>query len=682
MSINEKYFDYLQHFGKTVTMREFASQPKERNVIALRHDVDHNLDYALEMSYWEKEHGIRSTYFLLHTASYWNEPNFIQKCLQIQDFGHEIGLHVNLLTEWEQGKVNDIKTHLEEILNYLRREGLIISGISTHGDRNCYKKGYINYWCFSELRPYNPLESENLLSAEGIPVLDERWQIQYPLNHSLQREDGSVFPLWSISMEELNLEYDANHIPMDTYYTDSGGSWTRSPNPLNVNMSKGRNQVLFHPIHWRDKQRIYFFLSTARSGSKWLATMLDQASSVKAYHEWSLNHNFIKGEVIPEKRTSHNFTSLVKEKEEAQELLIQTRAFIESHNTDVAEANVYLEQFLPLMKEIFPDAYCIHLHRNPKDVVRSIMNRDWYDTPEDTKHPIINIKNWYSKTQFGKCCIYVANTNERLNHFCDSEIRFDSMVSDKEYLNQTLKDLGIATYPRLLDEVFSNRINENRNDFFPEYKQWSKRQKEKFHYVTDKISDKLGYYDNLVFNNKLLNYVKITLNKFLYLMKNKKNGREIKQEKNASELIYETHFKDKSRTFTAKNCSYKYNEQGIEISTDGTKNAYLILGSGDWYKVNDGEGWKNHIACYYRGEIEGILDVDQPFQLFLLMYGKDGKLAEKKSLGQVKSFDSAYSFTFRVRSDFSKYNLAIYLPSSKSFNKITIKKLIVEKQYL
>src|SRR5690348_1449894 len=55
-----------------VPLRELAStEDASRVVLALRHDVDVRLDAALTFALLEHERGIRSTYFVLHTAGYY-----------------------------------------------------------------------------------------------------------------------------------------------------------------------------------------------------------------------------------------------------------------------------------------------------------------------------------------------------------------------------------------------------------------------------------------------------------------------------------------------------------------------------------------------------------------------------------------------------------------------------------
>ena len=50
----------------------------------IRHDVDYSMTHALELAVFEHKYGIRSTYFILPTAMYWdeNDDRFIEQ-LQI-----------------------------------------------------------------------------------------------------------------------------------------------------------------------------------------------------------------------------------------------------------------------------------------------------------------------------------------------------------------------------------------------------------------------------------------------------------------------------------------------------------------------------------------------------------------------------------------------------------------------
>ncbi len=652
MSIKSAYFSYLDHFGKTVTVRELIDNPIAPNMIALRHDVDHDLDLALEMGYWESQRGFRSTYYLLHSAGYWEDADFVEKCLQLQDFGHEVGLHLNVLSEWINGSVDDISLYLEKLIYPMREAGVHLSGVSTHGDVLCYEKQFINYWCFSELRPSDPVAVESDLCAEGIPAKEGQSQIRYPSSHKLIRKDKDIFELWSVSMKKLGIVYDAIHVPYDFYYTDSREPWYFSEDPMRYSLDSGRYQILMHPVHWRGLQKIYFFLSTARSGSKWLTNLLDKATPLKACHEFSLNHRFKDGELIEEKRTAEGFTELVRQKEDIKNLLIEARAWLEDFPEDYAEANVYLERCLSVMEDIFPDATLVHLHRDPKDVIRSIANRDWYDTPEDNRHPIMEVENWDNLGQFEKSCWYVRRTNESLISSCQHHLAFEKMVEDLNYLIEKLRSLGIPVFPRLAVREYDKMINANYNYEFPEYTEWPSEHKELFHSICDPVNIALGYETQ----DKMIHKINTQLIKQPCL---KRWG---EAQKKSPEVIFEIDFYKKPHyDCSLKGCKVETVSAGIEIVPDGGQHAHLLFGGGSWHKLRNGEGWVPKIAHYYRGVLNAEINADDYAQLFCLMYDKNGNLFAKRSLGKITQRNMPFKFSFKVNINATRFNIAIYM---------------------
>jgi len=680
MSIKPEYFEYLEHIGSSVTLREFATNLDQPNLITLRHDVDHDIDFALEMSFWEKERGIRSTYFLLHGTDYWDTPLFITKALQIQDLGHEIGLHVNVLSEWMRGKVGSVFKTLERILEGLRQAGLKVCGISSHGDLLCYQHQFINYWCFSELKPDDPIKTESGLTAEGIPSTDQTRSISYPLSHTMKRGNRSQFPLWSVSMEELGITYDATHTSYDAYFTDSHGSWSHSKNPLRMDLREGRFQILIHPEHWRGDLKIYFFLSTARSGSKWLSNFLDKATPLCSRHEFSLNHRFEDGKLVSEKRTAHGFRYLLGRQDEVRKLLIDSRIWIESQNQDFAETNVYLERFLPILREVFPEAIFIHLHRDPKDVVRSIMNRKWYDTPEDDKHPAMELENWESLSQFEKACWYVRITNQSLLGSCSNPIVFDIIVHDFKCLCQTLSALGIAVFPRLGEKPFKQIINSNIVNEFPVYSKWKDEHIVIYQGIMWPVIMALGY-EGSYGGSSYVQSLGALLKK--YVLKRLHHQRKL-QENNHKEhrvqKLANIEFRARrTREFFSKGCKIKVTEKGLVIIPSRKSHAFCVLGGGTWYKLGQNQGWLSKIGSHIRGELEAICTGDGFFQLFCLMYDKKGMQIEKVSLGQFRQRDVELKFSYRPRAQANRFNLAIYMNMNEMPESLMLKSLSVEE---
>ena len=679
MSIKSEYFEYLKHIGHSVTLREFTANSAEP-AIALRHDVDHDINLAMEMAFWEKEKGCRSTFFLLHTAEYWNAPQFIDKALQIQDFGHEIGLHVNILSEWMRGKVDDVYGELKNILDELRHSGLKIFGISPHGDPLCYQKQFINYWCFSELKPDDPHHTESGLNAEGITAEDGKRCIDYSASHILTREDNRNFPLWSDAMEGLGLAYDAIHTTYDAYYSDSHGKWLHSRDPLHVDLSRGRHQIMIHPEHWRGLQQHFFFLSAARSGSKWLANFLNTATPMEALHEFTLNHRFKEGELIPEKRTGHGFSDLVKEKDEARRLLIESRKWIESLNQDFAETNVYLERFLPVLKEVFPEAVYVHLHRDPKDVVRSILNRNWYEIPIDKKHPDMEVDNWESISQFEKSCWYARITNESLLDFCEHRIIFESMVKDIAYLSNTLLSLGIPVFSRLSKRVFDEIINANLNQKFPEYSQWNDEHRCLYHGIMWPVILELGYensYGDASYERDLGVWLKKYVHKRRAFRNSLLDGSQKEKEVlGFANIEFKRH---QLKHFHSAGCKLRVAENGLTIIPTGRRHAYCVIGDGAWYRLQGDEGWQYNVGTYIRGWLEAVCEGEGFFQLFCLMFDEKGEHIGRRSLGLFRKGDSKLVFSYRPLYETKRFSLAVHMNVKSLPRNIELQRLVVEE---
>lgn len=89
--------------------------------VILRHDVDFNLEAALQFAELECKEGIQSTYFILLATPFYNpfhrkSRNIIKA---IRDMGHDIGLHFD--------EANYFISNKKELINYVEREIAILS---------------------------------------------------------------------------------------------------------------------------------------------------------------------------------------------------------------------------------------------------------------------------------------------------------------------------------------------------------------------------------------------------------------------------------------------------------------------------------------------------------------------------------------------------------------------------
>ncbi|MCA9295277.1 MAG: sulfotransferase [Phycisphaerales bacterium] len=235
-----------------LTWFEAATEARDtdKDILILRHDVDHDIATAVRMAEWEHEHGLRATYCILHTAWYYGEyasrgmvhyQEMLDQCLYMQSLGHEINLHNNYIVQGLETGVEP-RALMEAELYFLRSHGLQVPGSSTHGDGLCRKLDFRNYELFRE------------------SVYEERGGAR------TIRQRGHEVRLGDLPMAQLGLAYEAYDLPRDLYVTDSGGQ-LRCRKNTRGRAGQRRSQmdrppayanitgILTHPIWW-DFERV------------------------------------------------------------------------------------------------------------------------------------------------------------------------------------------------------------------------------------------------------------------------------------------------------------------------------------------------------------------------------------------------------------------------------------------
>ena len=90
--------------------------------VILRHDVDNDLQKALEMAELEYRNGIRSTYFVLLTSNFYNLYSHKSRKIlsKVQDMGHTIGIHFDEMAyPADSGNANRIELDIQRELDIL-----------------------------------------------------------------------------------------------------------------------------------------------------------------------------------------------------------------------------------------------------------------------------------------------------------------------------------------------------------------------------------------------------------------------------------------------------------------------------------------------------------------------------------------------------------------------------------
>jgi hypothetical protein len=255
--------------------------PKEQRegtkTILLRHDIDHSTSWAHDMAQVEFEMGVTSTYFFLTTdiqREHWSNVDTrernIELLLKMQNMGHEIGLHYDVLGEYFMHGVPPEES-IQETLDILRTAGLLIHGCVAHGSAQvrhmvgAIKKAlpieYINYVSWKEIKPCRRELSLNG-HALSLPALDlSSFGLRYEAyftrmtnyvsdNHGRLWSGGRVVDPSRTTLRgrPCTRGEDLRHSPM---LLDWEFESVNASGQAVVDCEDGGViQVLTHPIHW------------------------------------------------------------------------------------------------------------------------------------------------------------------------------------------------------------------------------------------------------------------------------------------------------------------------------------------------------------------------------------------------------------------------------------------------
>lgn len=177
----------------------FDSVRRERRDVILRHDVDVSLEAAVEIGEIEREMGVRATYFVMISNSFYNIHSYEgrRSLARLRDLGHHVGLHFDT-------------THY------------------ANGDGSGDFAGAIEH------------EFRVLAAVIGDPI--DIISFHNPVPDLVNRERSAGFPAHT---------YEPRFFRDLTYVADSGGEWRFGGPFERPGFREGRAiHLLTHPIWW------------------------------------------------------------------------------------------------------------------------------------------------------------------------------------------------------------------------------------------------------------------------------------------------------------------------------------------------------------------------------------------------------------------------------------------------
>ncbi len=232
-------------------------------------------------------------------------------------------------------------------------------------------------------------------------------------------------------------------------------------------------------LEWFRNKNIFFILSIGRSGTRFLAELLNKSPNALVVHEPF-------DEAIPHQNAYLNPISAEKYIRDFR----MKEIYLRVHNLDIdiyGEVNSYLRRHCKAIKKLIPNVKLIHLVRDGRDVVRSMYARMTMKPGVYSTRNIVPLEDdpwrseWSRMSRFERLCWYWMIENKYLRECIDRFVRFEDIITDYNYFKRNVLDYINLNIPR---EVWEHEVNKPKNitivHKLPHWSEWSSELMESF----------------------------------------------------------------------------------------------------------------------------------------------------------------------------------------------------------
>ncbi len=244
---------------------------------------------------------------------------------------------------------------------------------------------------------------------------------------------------------------------------------------------------------WFSERIIFFLLGIGRSGSLFLTELLNKSENVITYHEPVRLDFFAYLQAYFDEFDAENYINSFRQ----YEIFYRNK-----HITEMiyGEVNSILRRHAPAIKTIIPSVKLIHLIRDGRDVVRSMMSRRTFtikDPITSSIHPKEDspwFERWKIMSRFEKLCWYWSIENQYLRKEINKTVHFEKLISDYTYFEENLAgNLNIEIPKNVwVDSIYKPK-NITHYYKIPHWRDWSYPMKKTFEVICGGEMDKNGY---------------------------------------------------------------------------------------------------------------------------------------------------------------------------------------------
>ncbi len=252
-----------------------------------------------------------------------------------------------------------------------------------------------------------------------------------------------------------------------------------------------------------------FVLTTGRSGSKFLASLLNLSPDIRAYHEPKPALQYFSNFAYQHQDDKRLLTTMI----DAARMELVLEAYI--HGKIFVESNQCSTFFAPVIKDLFRRSKFVHLVRHPGDFVRSAARKGFHQNDSIWEAGRVRMKDTDTWDRLGQLerLSWLWKTSHQFIEDFKTQIKADRIMTcriedilHETTVVQTLLDfIGADTIPaETIQEVQQIKINELRIGpdeppnmkkvaHFPTYPVWDQQMKELLRHYSGQLAEIYGY---------------------------------------------------------------------------------------------------------------------------------------------------------------------------------------------
>ncbi len=244
---------------------------------------------------------------------------------------------------------------------------------------------------------------------------------------------------------------------------------------------------------WASDWKFFFILGFGRSGTAFMANLLDQAPDAYVFHEPVLEDFYahLRAHYSPEAATKY------MEGFRKKEIYMRMRGLSRGV---YGETNGTLRCHANAIKQAFPQAVLLHIVRDGRDVIRSHMSRRTMTIRNPftvSIHPVES-DPWHAKwdgmDRFARICWYWQEENARLRKAIGKTVQFEKILSSYEYLcTRVLEPCDIALDQKAWETAVASPLNVTSRFRMPKWSDWTAEQQKIFIEVCGEEMASCGY---------------------------------------------------------------------------------------------------------------------------------------------------------------------------------------------